>query len=186
LKLSTKTNSTFRCVTCIGIICVALSTERAIADSLELAHQLLRVAAVQRHYEARTEQQTRSIMRSYSSIVSISAAVELPSTVLQQISNCYQEEYAWEKFEEGLALILAENLSLHELQLLIDFYGNLGLAPFEIQNFKDTIAKSSQIQNSSMEFMLTNSADCTGRDAALIRAYLATQPAPKSSALAID
>lgn len=117
------------------LVCMLPGAQQAQTDSLAAAHRLLRVADVKHHYETRTAEQTRAIIRTYASIVSMSASVDLPDVLLQEIRNCYAQVYAWENFEEGLAQILAEQLSMKELQLLTDFYNNLGLSPFEIENF---------------------------------------------------
>ena len=163
----------------IGIVacclyCALLSTAQAQADTLAAAHRLLRVADVKHHYEVATAEQTRAIIRTYASIVSMSASVDLPDALLQKIRNCYAQVYAWENFEHGLAQILAENLSGKELRLLTDFYNNLGLPPFEIQNFKQTIAKAGHIQEVSLDYMWANSASCVEQDAELILDYVAT------------
>lgn len=170
----------------IGLICAALSGPLAFADSLQSAHRLLRAADVQHHYETRTVQQTRAIIRTYSSIVSMSADISLPAELTQKIFNCYTEVYAWENFEDGLAQILADNLTEKELQLLIDFYTNLGLPPFEIQNFRNTIAKSTLIQEVSLDYLLTNSASCVESDVKLILDFVASQSAPDADVFAVD
>jgi len=156
------------------------------ADSLRAAHRLLRVADVQQQYEAATQRQIQAIIRSYSSIVAMSADLNLPHELTQQINDCYVSVYAWENFEEGLAGILAENFDDSELKLLTDFYGNLGLPPTEIDKFKTAIAKSAQIQATSLEFMWTNSASCVEQDTALILDYIASQQSPAITTIAIE
>lgn len=169
---------------CFLIACI--SGQQSLADSLDAAHRLMRSANVQYHYEARTAQQTRAIIRTYSSIVSMSAAVDLPAELKQQIGLCYEDVYAWKNFEEGLAQILAENLTEKELHLLTDFYDDLGLPPFEIQNFKDTIAKADHIQTVSLNYMWSHSESCVEHDAALILDYVATQMNVTDTVLAVD
>ena len=156
------------------------------ADPVKTAHRLLRVADAQHHFEVRTEQQIRAIIRTYASIVSMEADLDLPDDLTGHINSCYQQVYAWENFEEGLAQILAENLSEGELELLIGFYGNLGLPPTRIQAFKDLIAKSDSIQASSLEFIWANSSSCVEQDARLIREYIAAQTSTPITALSID
>lgn len=142
------------------------------ADSLSAAQHLLQVSDTRRHYETRTTQQTNAIIRSYSSIVSMAVDLDIPDSIKQHINNCYMEVYAWENFEHGLTQILADHLTLEELQLLAGFYDNLGLPPGDIQLFKDIIAKSSLIQEKSLEYMWSNSASCVEQDAALILDYV--------------
>lgn len=162
-------------IACYCFLIACSGGQQSLADSLQAAHRLLQLADAQYHYEARTAEQTRAIIRSYASIVSMSAAVELPDELKQEISSCYANVYAWENFEDGLARILADNLTEKELLLLIDFYNDLGLPPFEIQNFRNTIAKANHIQRISQEYMWTNSASCVEHDAELILNYVATQ-----------
>ncbi len=168
------------------LCCALFSTQQALADSLTAAHRLLRVADVKHHFETRTAEQTRAIIRTYASIVSMSVSVDLPDALLQKIRNCYAQVYAWENFEEGLAQILAENLSEKELQLLTDFYNNLGLPPFDIQNFKQTIAKAGHIQEVSLDYMWANSASCVEQDAELILDYVATGFLPEDLVYTTD
>lgn len=168
------------------LVCALFSTEQALADSLAAAHRLLRVADVKHHYETRTAEQTRAIIRTYASIVSMSASVDLPDELLQSIRNCYAQVYAWENFEDGLAQILAENLSGKELRLLTDFYNNLGLPPFEIESFKETIAKAGHIQEVSLDYMWATSASCVEQDAALILDYVATGSIPQDLVFTTD
>lgn len=116
----------------------------------------------------------------------MSADVTLPAELTRKIHNCYTEAYAWENFEDGLAQILADNLTEKELQLLTDFYTNLGLPPFEIQNFRNTIAKSTLIQEVSLDYLLANSASCVESDAELILEFVASQSAPDEDVIAVD
>lgn len=171
---------------CACLYCVALGGQQSSADAFKAAQRLLQVADVQRHFETRTAQQVRAIIRSYASIVAMSVSIELPPELTRQISNCYMEVYAWENFEEGLARILAENLTEKELQLLTDFYDNLGLPPTQIQSFKETIAKAERIQEVSLEYMLSNSASCVEQDAALILDYVAQQAVHPVAIFATD
>ena len=153
---------------------VSFAAQSASADAVADASRLLRVTSLGKKFESVAQQQTRDIIRTYSSIVSMSAAVSLPTPLKQTIAECYAEAYAWENFEPGIVQILAENLSQKEIRLLIDFYRDLGLPPMEIQTFKDTIAKADQIVQISSEYILSNSVGCVDRDTALILNYLAT------------
>ena len=58
-----------------------------------------------------------------------------------EIAACYEQTFAWEKFEDGIAQILLDNFSNHEMILLTDFYRSKGLPPTEIPSFKVAIAK---------------------------------------------
>ncbi len=164
-------------------ICLLLVFQTAQADAVGDANRLLRVTELGRLFETIAQRQTRDIIRTYSSIVATSVELTLPLQVKQNIAACYDEVYAWENFEPGIAQILADNLSQKELRLLIDFYRSLGLPPMEIQTFKDTIAKADRIRQISAQYILDNSGSCVDRDADLILGYIASQrladgPAP--------
>ena len=128
-----------------------------------------------KHFKSLALRQTRDILRTYASIVSMSTEIALPEQITNSIAACYVDEYAWEKFQPGIARILADNLSQKQLHLLTDFYLNRGLPPMEIQTFKDTIAMAEHIQHLTAEYMYSNSASCVEQDAALILAYLANR-----------
>ncbi len=119
--------------------------------------------------------QTRKIIRTYSSIVNMSVAIALPQNLKNSIAACYAEVYAWEQFEPGIVQILAENLTQKEIRLLIDFYSDRGLPPMEIDTFKNTVAKAQEIELSSIEYIFNNSDSCVERDAELINDFLAAQ-----------
>lgn len=158
------------------LLCLLLVASTAKADALRDAKRLLRVTNISRQFESVVLQQTRDIVRSYSSIVSTMAKVSLPQRITRSIASCYIEMYTWEKFESGIAGILAGNLSQKELRLLIDFYSNRSLPPMEIQAFKDIIANAQQIQQLSADFIFENSSNCVERDAELIFTYLDSLP----------
>jgi hypothetical protein len=153
---------------------VSFAAQSASADAVVDASRLLRVTSLGQQFESVAQRQTREILRTYSSIVSMTLDVSLPPLLKQTIAECYAEVYAWENFESGIALILAENLSQKEIRLLIDFYRDLGLPPMEIQTFKGTIAKADQIMQMSSEYILSNSVGCVDRDTKLILNYLAS------------
>ena len=158
----------------ILISCLFVIFQTAQADAVRDASRLLRVTELGELFDAIAQQQTRDIIRTYSSIVSTTVEVTLPTQVKQNIAACYAEVYAWEKFESGIAQILAENLSEKELRLLIDFYQNRGLPPMEIKTFKDTIAKADRILQISAQYILENSSSCVDRDAELILGYISS------------
>lgn len=153
----------------------------ASADSLQDANRLLRVTDVGKQFESMALLQTRSIIRTYSSIVSMSADSILPAQIKQAIAACYAQAYAWENFKPGIAKILADNFSQKEMRLLIDFYSNRGLPPMEIQSFKAAIAKGGLIQKMSAEYIFANSEGCVALDAELILGYLQQQQRLKPS-----
>ena len=163
-----KVNSTSLCL----LACLFTATTVQ-ADPIGDAARLLRIARAGERFESVAQRQTRDILRSYSSIVSMEAAVSLPQSVKDSISACYADVYAWGKFEPGITRILAENLSQKQILLLIDFYQDLSLPPMEIQTFKDTIAKAPEIQRLSVDYIYKHSASCVDRDAVLIFDYLA-------------
>jgi len=155
--------------------CLLVVFQTTQADAVRDANQLLRVTELGRLFDSIAQQQTRDIIRTYSSIVSMSAEITLPQQVKQNIAACYAEAYAWENFEPGIAQILADNLSQKQIRLLIDFYQSRGLPPMEIQTFKDTIAKAALIRQISTEYIFDNSSSCVDRDAELILGYIASQ-----------
>lgn len=145
------------------------------ADAVRDANRLLRVTSLGSRFELMTIDQTRKIIRTYTSIVNMSASAVLPQALKNSIAKCYAEVYAWEHFELGIAEIFAANLSEKELRLLIDFYSSRGLPPMDIETFKNTIAKANQIEQSSIEYIFNNSDSCVERDARLINNFLAMQ-----------
>ena len=168
------------------IVCLLLIASASHADGIRDANRLIQVTEVGKHFESLAEQQTRAIIRTYSSIVSTSVEVALPAQLKNRIAACYAEVYAWNNFKAGIAQILADNLSEREMRILIDFYLDRGLAPREIQTFKDTIAKAEQIRRVSAEYMLLNSKGCVVRDAELILGYLANLSASVNNVVAVE
>ena len=138
-----------------------------------------------KRFESTTLLQTRNIIRTYSIIVSRSADSSLPQQIKRAIAACYAEAYAWEKFEPGIAKILADKFSQKEMRLLIDFNSSRSLPPREIQNFKDAIAKGTQIERLSADYIFANSNGCVEHDAELILAYLNSN-SPTQTRLAAD
>lgn len=168
------TNEILR-VICLGALLLTILP--AEADALKSAHRLLAVGSVRKQFETQTELQARAILRHYDSILATSTTLVLPATIKSAIIDCYERVYAWDNFEPGIAQIFAHNLSEKELELLIDFYSNLGLAPGDIENFRTIIAKANSIQAQSLDYLFVNSASCVETDAELILDYVATQRA---------
>lgn len=157
------------------IVSLLFVTSYTNADAIRDAKRLLQVTDTAGRFESMALQQTRDIIRTYASIVSMSVEVALPQQIKNHIAACYAEVYAWEQFQPGIAQILADNFSQKELRLLTDFYSNRGLPPMEIDTFKDIIARAEQIQRASADYIFANSASCVDRDARLIHDYLATR-----------
>ena len=168
------------------IICFFLVTDDAYSDPIRDANRLLQVTGIGKHFEVTAQLQTRDIIRTYVSIVSMSLEVTLPEQIKNKIASCYAKVYAWENFQPGIAQIFAENLSQKELRLLIDFYRNLGLPPMEIKAFKELISKSEQIRRMSAEYIFLNSGSCVDQDAGVINEYLANQQQPIKTAIISD
>ena len=78
------------------------------ADAVRDANRLLQVTNMGSQFESMALQQTRDIIRTYSSIVSMSVEVSLPLQIKNNIASCYAEVYAWENFQPGIAQIFAE------------------------------------------------------------------------------
>ena len=156
------------------------------ADEIRDANRLLRASNVANHFETRTLQQTRKIIRTYSSIVAMSADVELPQWIKREIAACYAQTFAWENFVDGIAQIFLDNFSAQEMQLLTDFYRSEGLPPTEIENFKAAIAKGKLIQQLSAEFITAHTDGCAEHDVKLILGFLENPQQEPRNALAAE
>jgi len=143
------------------------------ADILKDANRLLKMTGTDSRFELVSTDQTKKIIRTYSSIVNMSETVALPKNIKDSIANCYAEIYSWENFSDGIAKILVENLSPKEMNLLIDFYSNLGFPPREIDTFKSIIKKAERIERISFEYIYENSGSCVRHDARLINNFVA-------------
>lgn len=156
------------------------------ADEIRDANRLLRASNVANHFQTRTLEQTRKIIRTYSSIVAMSAEVDLPQWIKREIAACYERTFAWENFEAGIAQIFLENFSADEMQLLTDFYRSRGLPPTEIENFKTAIAKGKLIQQLSADYISAQTAGCAEHDVKLILGYLENPRQPLNTELAAE
>lgn len=156
------------------------------ADDIRDASRLLRASNVENQFELMTQQQTRRIIRTYSSIVSMSAELELPQWIKLEIASCYERAFAWDKFEEGIVDIFLENFSSDEMHLLTDFYNSEGLPPTEIENFKVAIAKGELIQQLTSEYIYSNSEGCAQHDIDLILSFLQNPQLEFDSTLAAE
>lgn len=145
------------------------------ADELDDAYRLLRITEVAREFEQATHQQTRNVIRTYDSIVAMSTDRKLPDSIKQQISACYLETYAWEKFEPGIAAIFADNLSRAELKLMIDFFSDRSVPPPKIEQFKALIARADAIEQMAIDYMFSQTDGCDEQNVRLIMNFLTAQ-----------
>ena len=145
------------------------------ADNLDDAYRLLRITEVAREFEQATYQQTRNVIRTYSSIVAMSTDQELPDSIKQEISRCYLETYTWEKFEPGIAAIFADNLSTTELKLMIDFFSDKSVPPPMIEQFKTLIARADAIEQLAIDYMFSQTEGCDEQNVNLILKFLSDQ-----------
>ena len=173
-------------ISCLSLLGFLLLIPSVGADEIHDANRLLRASNTASQFETRTQQQTRKIIRTYSSIVAMSADVELPQWIKTQIAACYEQTFAWENFEAGIAQILHENFSADEMQLLTDFYRSEGLPPAEIANFKAAIAKGNLIQQLSADYIYAQTDGCAGHDIDLILGFLADPQIEPNTALAAE
>jgi hypothetical protein len=171
---------------CLSLLSFLLLTSTVGAAEIRDANRLLRVSNVASQFESMTLLQTRNIIRTYSSIVAISADVELPQWIKRDIAACYEQAFAWEKFEDGIAQILLDNFSNHEMILLTDFYRSKGLPPTEITNFKIAIAKGQMIQQLTADYIFANSEGCAEHDIDLILDFLADPQLESNKTLSVE
>ena len=157
---------------------VLLIAPASSGDAIDDARLLLRISNTAEHFEARTQSQISDILRTYASIVAMESDLELPAGIRSAIAACYTQEYAWENFRGGFAEIIAEHLSRQQIQLLIGFYRNRGLPPFQIDTFKATIAKAELIKAISADYIFSSSPGCVHRDAQLINSFIHSKSPP--------
>ncbi|MBT8145457.1 MAG: DUF2059 domain-containing protein [Gammaproteobacteria bacterium] len=157
------------------VLIVCLLPAESHADKLNQAYRLLRITEVAREFEQATFQQARNVIRTYSSIVAMSTDQQLPNSIKQQISNCYLQTYAWEKFEPGIAAIFAEHLSEAELKLMIDFFSDKSVPPPMIGQFKELIARADAIEQLAIDYMFSQTEGCDEQNVNLILKFLSDQ-----------
>jgi hypothetical protein len=171
---------------CLSLLSFLFFASTVGAAEIRDANRLLRVSNVASQFESMTLLQTRNIIRTYSSIVAMSADVELPQWIKKEIAACYEQAFAWKKFEDGIAQILLDNFSKDEMSLLTDFYRSEGLPPTEIPNFKAAIAKGEMIQQLSADYIYANSEGCAEHDIDLILGFLADPQLKRDNTLAAE
>lgn len=173
-------------ISCLGLLCFLFLSPAVGAAELRDANRLLRASNIAEQFESLTLRQTRNIIRTYSSIVAISADIDLPQWLKNEIAACYEQAFAWERFEAGIAQIFLENFSVEEMKLLTSFYRSKGLPPMEIDNFKAAIAKGEMIEQLSADYILANSDGCAEHDIDLILRFLADPQLRADQILAVD
>lgn len=173
-------------ISCLSLLSFLFLSSAVGAAEMRDANRLLRVSNVASQFESMTLLQTRNIIRTYSSIVAISADVELPQWIKKEIAACYEQTFAWKKFKDGIAQILLDNFSEDEISLLTDFYRSEGLPPTEIANFKVAIAKGEMIQQLTADYIYANSDGCAEHDIDLILGFLANPQLESNKTLAIE
>ncbi len=161
---------------CAALGCVLGLPWKSVAGSLDGANELLQVTRTGEQFENLAAQQAQHIIDMYVSIVEMAVAVQLPATLQNQIADCYARVYRWEKYADGIADILARELTQEQLMLLTDFYNNEGLPPDDIDLFKHTIGLAQHITTLSSEYIFNNSSGCVENDAQLIQQYLRGHP----------
>lgn len=144
------------------------------ADNLEEAHRLLKATSIAEDYEQASRDLAAEIVRTYASIIASATDVRLPLSLQRQIAGCYAANFAWERFENGIAQIFADNMSTEELALLIDFFSDRSIPPPSIGQFRVLIAKADIIEQLAVDFIFRNSEGCDEKNVALILAFLAS------------
>jgi hypothetical protein len=146
------------------------------ADASRDATELIELANISEQFELVRQQQTRTVIRTYASIVSTELGLELPADVKEAISLCYQQSYDWTNFEDGIVDILLENFTEKEMRLLLDFYRNRGLPPSKIDAFRDIVAKGELIQRLGAEHIFTVTDGCVDLGTKAVLTYLREKP----------
>lgn len=173
-------------ISCLCLLSFLVLSTSVGAAEIRDANRLLRASNVASQFESMTLLQTRKIIRTYSSIVAMSADAELPQWIKLEIAACYEKAFAWEKFEQGIAQIFLENFSGDEIRLLTNFYQSEGLPPTEINKFKAAIAKGQMIQQLTADYIFANSDGCAEKDIDLILSFLANPQLKSEDVLDFD
>lgn len=142
------------------------------ADRQAAARRLLAITDVAREFELAADRQTEAILRTYADIVSTSANRTLPESIRQEIARCYQEAFAWERFEAGIAEIFADNFSEAELQLLLDFFSDRSVPPPMISQFRAIIARAEAIEQQTIDYLFSQTEGCDESNVRLILDFL--------------
>ena len=166
-------NITMKICQCFFSACFLISASPASSDAkLQDANRLLELTNLGSKFDHITNIQAQKIIRTYSSIVNISKSVVLPEEIKKQITNCYTEAFAWDRFARGIAEILAKSFTHREIHLLIEFYSDLSLSPREIKAFKSLIKKAAIIEEISVQYIHENSESCVATDSKLINNFI--------------
>jgi|TARA_B110000879_G_scaffold31005_1_gene42351 hypothetical protein len=148
----------------------------AMADASRDATKLIELTNIGEQFELVRQQQTRTVIRTYASIVSTELGLELPAAVKEAISLCYEQNYDWANFEDGIVEILLENFTEKEMRLLLDFYRNKGLPPSKIDAFRDIVAKGELIQRLGAEHIFAVTVGCVDLGTEAVLTYLREKP----------
>ena len=169
---------------CFFSVCFLLVASAANSESiLRDANHLLELTDLGKQFDYIARVQTQKIIRTYSSILKTSRSAILPEDIKKQIRSCYADAYAWNRFSQGIAEILAQSFSHREITLLIEFYSSLGLSPREITNFKSLIKKAKIIEEVSVQYIHENSGSCVADDSKLINHFLDSDKTTQKSTL---
>ncbi|HAG72960.1 MAG TPA: hypothetical protein DCL66_12225 [Gammaproteobacteria bacterium] len=164
----------------ISLMLIVIGTNAApnpaMADAGRDATKLIELTNISEQFELVRQQQTRTVIRTYASIVSTEHGLELPAAVKEAISLCYEQSYDWANFEDGIVDILLENFTEKEMQLLLDFYRNRGLPPSQIDAFRDIVAKGELIQRLGAEHIFTVTDGCVDLGTEAVLTYLREEP----------
>jgi hypothetical protein len=157
------------------LLSLSVAPNRVLADANSDAAKLIELTNISEQFELARQQQTREVIRTYASIVSHESGRELPAAVKEEIALCYEQEYDWSNFEDGIINIVLENFSEKELGILLDFYRNRGLPPTEIDAFKNIVAKGELIQKLGAEYIFTTTRGCVTQGTEAVLKYLKEQ-----------
>lgn len=155
---------------------ISVAPNRASGDAVNDAARLIQLTNIEEQFELARQQQTRQIIRTYTGVVDEISGRELPASVKEDILQCYEHEYDWANFEKGIIEILLENFSVKELGILLNFYRNQGIAPTEIEAFKNIVAKGELIKTLGAEHIFATTNGCVELGTKAILRYLRDQP----------
>jgi len=157
------------------LISLGAAPNRVLADASSDAAKLIELTNISEQFERARQQQTRKVIRTYASLVFRESGRELPAAVKQAIARCYEQQYDWSNFEDGIIEILLENFSEKELGILLDFFRNRGIPPTEIDAFKNIVAKGELIQKLGAEYIFTMTNGCVTQGSEAVLKYLREQ-----------
>jgi hypothetical protein len=157
------------------LISLGVAPNRVLADASSDAAKLIELTNISEQFERARQKQTRKVIRTYASLVSHESGRELPAAIKKEIARCYEQQYDWSNFEDGIIEILLENFSEKELGILLDFYRNRGVPPTEIDAFKNIVTKGELIQKLGAEYIFTMTNGCVTQGTEAVLKYLREQ-----------